>query len=85
MAEHNLNYAPFTTKWYDYRDSKLRNIDTHISTDLTIAQTVTITTLAGFLQTTSHLELGHSIAQQGDNAQLEDIWPVTCALYDPAC
>ena len=56
MTEQNLNYVQFTKEWYDYREEQLRNIDTHI-----IAQTMTFTNLAGFLQTTSYLELGSSI------------------------
>lgn len=85
LAEHNLKYAHFTTDWHDYRNNKLRNIDTHILSDLTLAQTMTITILAGFLQTTSHLELGYSIAWQGDDAQPQDIWLVTCSLCGLAC
>ena len=73
MAEHNLNYAPFTKEYHEYREEKLRNIDTHIPTEFIIAQTMTLTNLAGFLQRTSYLKLGYSIVQQGDNANPQDI------------
>ena len=72
MAENNLNDAQFTKEWHDYREEKLRNIDTHIPPDFTITQTMTFTNLAGFLQTTSYFELGYSIAQQGDTIHPRD-------------
>ena len=85
MAERNRTYAQFTTDWYDYRDEKLRTMHTHIPSNFTIAQTMTFTNTAEFLQTTFYLELRYSITRQGNNIHPRDTWSVTCPLCDPAC
>ena len=85
MAEQNHNSKTFTIAWQDYRNKILRTINTHIPSTFTITQIMTFTNLVSFLQTTSYLELGYSLAKQGDDIDPRDVWPVTCPLCDPAC
>ena len=85
MAEHNHLSKTFTIDWQAYRDKTLRTMHTHIPSTFTITQIMTFTNLVSFLQTTSYLELGYSIAKQGEDIDPRDVWPVTCPLCDPAC
>ena len=51
---------------------------------LTPAQVMAYSNLFTCLQTTSHLELGYSLARQSNTTVPQNIWPVTCPLCDPA-
>lgn len=66
--------------WSPCSDDKLRNIDTHILSYLTLAQTIIITTLAGFLQRTSHFEIDYFIDRQGNDD--DSLLPLICSLVD---
>ena len=45
---------------------------------------MTHSNLTTYFQTTSHLELGYSLARHSNNTTPQDIWPVTCPVCDPA-
>ena len=84
MKEHNQQYQPYTTEWKQYRADTLRGMEHNLPKRLTPAQVMTHSNLTTYLLTTSHLELGYSLARHNNTTTPQDIWPVTCPLCDPA-
>ena len=84
LKEHNKQFRPYTTEWKQYRTEILCGMEHNLPKRLTPSQVMTHSNLTTYLQTTSHLELGYSLARHSNNPTPQDIWPVTCPLCDPA-
>ena len=84
MKENNHQYQPYTTEWKKYRADTLRGLEHDLPKRLTPAQVMTHSNLTTYLLTTSHLEIGYSLARHNNTTTPQDIWPVTCPLCDPA-
>ena len=83
-VENNVQYPKNTNEWKHYRTDTLVNMEHTLPTRKTPAQVMTHTNLDTYLQTTSHLELGCSLARQSNHTILQDIWLVTYPLFDTA-
>ena len=84
MVEHNSRSSTFTTSWRRQRNTQLKALPGQLPHHLNTLQQGILAILATHLRTTSHLELGYSLAHVSNSTTPQNIWPVTCPLCDPS-
>jgi len=84
MVEHNNRSTSFTVNWRHHRNTQLKSMLGHLPHHLSTHQQSILSVLSTHLRTTSHLELGYSLAHHSKSTTPQNIWPVTCPLCDPS-
>ena len=84
MVEHNRLSTTFTTEWRRKRTTNLKAMIGNLPHHLNTVQQSILHLLSTYLRTTSHLELGYSLAHKNDSTKPQNIWPVTFPLCDPS-
>ena len=84
MVEHNSRSSSFTTTWRRNRNTQLKAMLGRLPHHLNTLQQSILAVLSTHLRTTSHLELGYSLAHVSNSTTPQNIWPVTCPLCDPS-